>query len=244
MIVIPMAGESSRFKIKGYTQPKFMLPLWSGYVFDYVLKGFECWYDKEHFLFICRDSQSHIDFIRERIKYLGVDSFTIVALNEPTKGQADTVYQGISRLPGVLSESLYIYNIDTIRSTIEPLNSIFANFKESDIDGYLETIQSEGSNWSNVIVDPTSPVRVLRTSEKMNEPPFCSTGLYYFRNASLFRSAFEDGVDKQKGEIYIAPLYNYLISNGSTILNNCISSKLIKFCGVPSEYEALRKIPY
>ena len=38
-IIIPMAGESSRFFNAGYTVPKYMLPLGSETVFDKAIKS-------------------------------------------------------------------------------------------------------------------------------------------------------------------------------------------------------------
>jgi hypothetical protein len=44
-----------------------------------------------------------------------------------------------------------------------------------------------------------------------------------------------------KGEIYIAPLYNYLISKlNKSITYSVIDKSDVIFCGVPSEYEELR----
>ena len=52
IIVLPMAGASSRFYNAGYTVPKYMLPLGNETVFDKSVKSFEkmFWYDK--FIFI------------------------------------------------------------------------------------------------------------------------------------------------------------------------------------------------
>ncbi|TOO97807.1 capsular biosynthesis protein, partial [Vibrio parahaemolyticus] len=38
------------------------------------------------------------------------------------------------------------------------------------------------------------------------------------------------------GEIYVAPLYNYLIKNGYKIHYNLIDKDAVIFCGVPDEY--------
>ena len=44
-IIIPMAGESSRFFNAGYTVPKYMLPLGSETVFDKAIKSFKDYFN-------------------------------------------------------------------------------------------------------------------------------------------------------------------------------------------------------
>ena len=41
------------------------------------------------------------------------------------------------------------------------------------------------------------------------------------------------------GELYVAPLYNYLISQGRDIRYNIINNESVIPCGTPAEYEKL-----
>ena len=45
-----------------------------------------------------------------------------------------------------------------------------------------------------------------------------------------------------KGEIYIAPLYNFIIEFGGDVYYDLIEPKNIIPCGTPEEYENSRKI--
>ena len=70
----------------------------------------------------------------------------------------------------------------------------------------------------------------------------CSNGLYYFKRKGDFDAAFEDASSRQdlvRGELYVAPLYNYLIQIGKIIRYVVVSPDRVVFCGTPSEYEAL-----
>ncbi|EEU7339075.1 capsular biosynthesis protein, partial [Campylobacter jejuni] len=46
--------------------------------------------------------------------------------------------------------------------------------------------------------------------------------------------------DFSKGELYIAPMYNYLIKKGLLIKYHKISLDEIVFCGTPDEYERVK----
>ncbi|MEZ9563317.1 capsular biosynthesis protein, partial [Vibrio splendidus] len=45
----------------------------------------------------------------------------------------------------------------------------------------------------------------------------------------------------EKGELYIAPLYNELIANNREVHYHLINREDVIFCGVPSEYDEFRK---
>ena len=47
MIIIPMAGKSSRFFNAGYDIPKFMLPLSKSNVFREAVKSFKKYFEDE-----------------------------------------------------------------------------------------------------------------------------------------------------------------------------------------------------
>lgn len=233
MIVIPMAGLSSRFYNAGYSVPKYKLPIPGGCVFTRVLKGFKSQFKIEPFLFITMDKYNDIDFIATIAESLGVENFEIICLENPTRGQADTVYQGLHAMGARKSRSLTIFNIDTFRNDITVVQ------KEIDThapDGLLEVFIGSGENWSNVI--PINDRRVLRTSEKQNESHLCSTGLYYFKSAEIFCSGFERYESSTSTELYIAPLYNVLIEDLKTIHYCIVDNTEIIHCGTPIEYES------
>ena len=82
--------------------------------------------------------------------------------------------------------------------------------------------------------------KVIETAEKIQISNYCSTGLYYFRTAGLFTTAFQAGKQMPtsdiKNELYIAPLYNLLIGNGNNIQIHLVDISEVVFCGTPTEY--------
>jgi hypothetical protein len=236
MIVIPMAGRSKRFYDKGYTLPKYMLPLGNGTVFDRAVNSFRRYFQTIEFLFICIDVNGTEEFVRRSCDVMGIRNKTIVMLDSPTSGQAETVQFGLNRAKVPDNASITIFNIDTFRPEF--------TFPDDEwwslTDGYLEVFEGEGSNWSYVLGSDTEPNLVLRTAEKQRISTLCCTGLYHFRSAGDFRFALkEEERTPSANERYVAPLYNHLISRGKHIHFRLIPDSQILFCGVPSEYEAL-----
>lgn len=234
MIVIPMAGLSQRFTAAGYDQPKYMLPLAGQSVFAQSVCSFAAYFDQP-FLFIARDVQDTAGFIAAECDRLGLRRTQTVILNAPTAGQAETVEFGLRQAGIAESEPITIFNIDTFRPGFRfPDAAWFA-----DSAGYLEVFVGSGANWSNVEAAPGDDARVVRTAEKQQISNLCCTGLYHFATADGFLEALtQERAANRPFELYVAPLYNYLIAVGKQINYHVLPEADVIFCGVPAEYEA------
>jgi hypothetical protein len=238
MIVIPFAGLSQRFKDAGYQKPKYMLDLDGITVFEKSVMSFQNFFSSEEFIFIGLDLGNTYFFVNDCASRLGIKNFKIVLLKNATKGQAETVYLGLKSLNFNQPTKLIIFNIDTFRLnfTLLPIEKTF--------DGYLEVFEGSGLNWSYVLPQFENKILVECTAEKEIISNLCCSGLYVFSNHLDFFEAFEHYSKNNifvKGEIYIAPLYNYLISKlNKSITYSVIDKSDVIFCGVPSEYEELR----
>lgn len=233
MIVIPMAGLSSRFFKAGYNKPKYMLEAHGQTLFDHAVKSFESYFETEKFLFIVRDVQGTLEFVKSRIMALGIINYHICALEDETRGQAETVAVGLKYID--YDGSLTIFNIDTFRPKFS-----YPNLKDLG-DGYLEVFKGEGDNWSFVELEHENSNAVIRTTEKEPISNLCCTGLYHFKSCKDFIAAYNYYCsrpvnDWDKGELYVAPLYNYLISKNKNIMCNVINRDDVIFCGIPDEY--------
>jgi len=238
MIVIPMAGISKRFTVEGYKVPKFMLKLRKQSLFTHSLLSFKNYFTTDKFLFIALDLDHYHEFMVNEINDLGIQDFKIVLLKDHTRGQAETVYKGLEQINDIPNKNieLIIFNIDTFRP-----NFIKPKF-EHKIDGYLEVFVGEGSNWSYIKKDILDTSRVIETAEKKSISNLCCTGLYYFKSVKDFISSFhfyEKNLIMVNNELYIAPLYNFLIKKNKYISYNLIKRDDVIFCGTPDEYENL-----
>ncbi|MCJ2184185.1 glycosyltransferase family 2 protein [Novosphingobium sp. 1949] len=235
MIVIPMAGNSRRFTEAGYTMPKFMLPLDGQSLFAHSVRSFEAYFASESFLFIARSDMDAGPFIEREVAALGISDARIALLPGPTEGQAQTVEMGLALGEVPEQEPLTIFNIDTFRPNFTyPAKSWFP-----EADGYLEVMNSTDPGFSFAAPSERGEDRVRETAEKQVISDLASTGLYWFREARLFREIMRDGGVRANGELYIAPMYNAMIAKGLDVRYELVPSKEVIFCGVPQQYEDL-----
>ncbi|WP_133067135.1 capsular biosynthesis protein [Brevibacterium aurantiacum] len=235
MIIIPMMGASSRFFNAGYDLPKFMLPLAGRRVFDWVIESFRRYFTSETFVFVVRDEYDATSFVSSRAEAAGISQFSVLVLERETRGQADTVAIALESVDGALSRNmLTVFNADTFLPSFE-LPELGLG-----IAGSLDVFRGDGDHWSFIF--PGDDMTVVRTAEKDRISDLCSNGLYVFKDASTFMSAFEDAVSKggtASGEYYVAPVYNSVIELGGRVNYRLRASGDSVFCGTPSEYEYL-----
>jgi hypothetical protein len=235
MIIIPMAGLSSRFFKDGFKVPKYMLEANGLSLFEHAINSFKKYFEKEMFLFVIRDVYDTREFIEKKIKILGITNYKVVVLEHDTKGQAETVALGIESFADC-ENGLTIFNIDTFRP-----NFVFPDLTLME-DGYLEVFEGEGDNWSFAKPYHDNSTLVKETAEKKAISRLCCTGLYYFKSTKNYLDAYYDYKNKPidewaKGEVYVAPLFNFLINKKLNIHYNLISRKDVIFCGTPKEYQ-------
>lgn len=240
MIVIPMAGMSSRFYKAGFTKPKYMLDAHGMSLFAHSVSSFKRYFDTDSFLFILRDIDGTVDFVKRECAALGIKHYKIVVLSSPTQGQAETVYLGIKDIDISPKEEIIVFNIDTIR--IDYIKPDFI----SEVDGYLEVFDGDGDNWSFAAEDNKRAGFVSRTTEKDPISRLCSDGLYHFKSWGTFELAYNSMLNagaegKAKGEYYVAPMYNYIISVGGAVRYDKINKDKLIFSGTPDEYYAFIK---
>ncbi|QGY39574.1 capsular biosynthesis protein [Pseudodesulfovibrio cashew] len=242
MIVIPMAGLSSRFAKAGYVLPKYMLEAHGKSLFRHAVESFSRYFGDTPFLFVLRDVVGTRAFVEEECRDMGVADTRVVALEDLTRGQAETVLMGID-LAGVDDDvPLTIFNIDSVRPG-------FVHPEWADrCDGYLEVFRGEGAHWSFVDPSQRNDGRVRRTTEKVRISDLCSNGLYHFARAGDFREAVAvqaalSGDRFQGGELYVAPLYNELIARKRDIRYRVVDRDAVQFSGTPEEYEAFCRRP-
>jgi len=233
-----MGGASSRFFAAGWNRPKYELPVGSRALFDLCVESFAAFFAAERFLFVARPEYGAERFVLEGCARLGIRRAAVVALNGPTRGQAETVQLGLERAGVAGDEPLTVFNVDTVRPGFAHPPQLGA------WHGYLEVFEGAGDHWSFVEPAADGSTRVRRTAEKLRISSLCSTGLYYFARARDFTQAFEDaaadtGFVERWRELYVAPLYNLMIERGLDIHYRLIAPSAVIFAGTPAEYLAL-----
>ncbi len=233
-----MLGKSSRFYKAGYKEIKYKLKLNNEkIVFDYVLESFTKYFETDLFIIICRADSKDEKFLHERLKNIGVKNFKVIVHDGDTKGQAESVEIALNKAS--TDEELYIFNIDTI------LFNFTKQKNRNNVEGYIEVFEGEGTHWSFVEPSPVCLNKAHRVVEKERISNLCCNGLYYFRTVDIFYNAlnlYRNKVINYDNELYVAPIYNELIKLRKNIEYKIVNSNDIGFCGVPEEYEELKKI--
>jgi len=200
LIVIPLAGESSRFKNEGIFEPKWSLIVGGKTILEKSIESvLPSMREFENILFIVNtESESTLRSIMVRYEFLNIHVST---LDHSTMGQADSVLRGLKDGDYDLEDRLVIWCGD---SAFEPTA---LNFR-SRSGNWLATSMLEGDHWSFVeLVNG----EVRQVTEKLRISNHASIGLYGFNSAREFMELNLTQVLDDYKEMYVAPLYNQLI---------------------------------
>lgn len=233
-IIITMAGGGRRFREVGHTVPKFRIEAGGQSLFAWSmesLRGFiaaGC-----PFVFIAQRADEAGPFITAQAKRLGIVDHALVEIEGITDGQATTVLAAAPNMPD--ARGIIIYNIDThVAPQALPVTAVRG-------DGWIPCFPGEGEGWSFARCDEAGPDpdRVLEVREKQRISPHATVGLYYFSSLRLYRDAYErhysDPINLEKGERYIAPLYNRLVRDGRPVFMHRLPADAVHPLGVPAE---------
>lgn len=157
MIIIPIAGESSRFKKIGIKQPKWSIRLGDKFMLELSIESIlDTRQHHEKILLICL--QKDFELLKNIITQIRIDLefFEIHSLKKSTNGQAQTVVFGLNLSKYNPNERLLIWCGD---SYIRSLNADIKYKKEN----HLVLSDLQGDHWSFAKV---SGSKVIETIEK------------------------------------------------------------------------------
>lgn len=234
-ILITMAGMGSRFKKAGFDQPKYMIEVRGKTLFQWSMESLTAFRDERH-IFVVRRADGAEDFIRDMCQELGINELEVIEIENLTRGQAETAMLAFSCWRR--DESLLVYNIDTY---VEP-GELLPEFIKGD--GFIHCFEAPGDHWSFVKLNDRG--RAVEVREKTRISSHCSIGAYYFRScklyADLYRKLYEEQGHLEKGERYIAPMYNLLIEQGGVVYIQDIPADKVHVLGTPEEVVIFEKM--
>jgi dTDP-glucose pyrophosphorylase len=205
-----MAGRGTRFSNVGYSTPKPLIEVNGRPMIYHAFQSVKNLQFSRIVFITLREHQERYD-VESILKQHVVDQFDLIQLDEVTEGQLCTVLTAKEFF--VENESLLIAASD---SYVE--NNISEQIQNPALDGVISVINLPGDQWSFAKTDENG--KVIEVTEKIRISDHASTGLYYFKDASLFCKEAEviiKNQEKTKGEFYIMPLYNKLIAKGYNI---------------------------
>ena len=205
VIIIPSAGQGSRFREKGYKMSK---PLIRARGIPMIVRVANMFDEQQTKLVICRAEDE--EAIKLAFPFGAVPETLVV--NKLTAGAALTILCAEALIPD--DEEVCIVNSDAIFKY--DLHKFFDEVK--GYDGGILTFPVEGGPWS--YVEAFSNGLVTRVAEKKPISNVATAGLYYFRRWDVLRKAICDMVsedDRTNNEFYLCPAYNYMIRDGARI---------------------------
>jgi choline kinase len=228
--LITMAGEGRRFREVGYELPKMLIEAKGKTLLEWSIDSLPldlC----SRLIFVAQ--QKHEDEFRlsKKIKLIycnRVRSLHFKFINKLTRGQSETACLAKDLVD--LSRPLLIFNIDTQFSS----SSLEKNLLRENVDGVLGAFYSKEPRFSFAALNDEG--FVAKTAEKEVISSNALTGLYHFTYPEDFfeaaEAAFENN-ETTKGEFYIAPLYNHLITKGRKLIVDMADE--VNILGTPEE---------
>lgn len=212
-VLIPMAGEGSRFAKEGYTFPKPLIDVEGKPMIQRVVENLD--FDAEY-IFLVR--KEHLD------KYAGLETtlaritdgkYKIVEVDGLTEGAACTALLAKEYINN--DEDLLIANSDQIIEYSTENFNYLKNFTAAD--AIVFAFHAVHPKWS--FVKTNSRGVVTEVAEKNPISDIATCGIYWYRRGSEFVSCAETMIQKNirvNNEFYIAPVYNELIEYGKTLI--------------------------
>jgi NDP-sugar pyrophosphorylase family protein len=229
--IITMAGAGSRFREAGYACPKYEIEVLGRSLFSWALESLRSFIDGgARFVFVSRAVDRAGPFVAAEAEALGVRSHALVELAEMTDGQATTALLAEGQVED-RSGPVLIYNIDT---HVDPA-SLPAGAVRGD--GWIPCFPGEGAGWSFARTGAEGRVEEVR--EKVRISPHATVGLYWFSSFVLYRELYESYYSRpehiEKGERYIAPMYNEMVRRGLPVYIHEIPATAVTPLGTPAE---------
>jgi NDP-sugar pyrophosphorylase family protein len=228
-IVMPMAGEGARFRERGYSFPKPLIPIHAKTMIQVVVESLAL---EGQYIFLCRGAQLRKYAIEAMLK-LFVRDPVIVEVPGLTEGAACTVLLARDRIDN--DEELIIANSDQwIRWN--PAR-FFSYMRDKGADGGILTFYSTHPKWSYVKVDAEG--LVTEVAEKVPISTHATVGVYYFRQGRAFVSAADEMIRQNirtNNEFYVCPVYNQLLARGAKVFHYPVEE--MWGLGTPEDLEA------
>ena len=236
--VITMAGLGTRFRKAGYNVPKYEIKSHNRSLFYWsMLSLSENVSEDDDFYFIVRaedDAKSFIMTEAAKVFKAAAENYHVIEIDEMTDGQATTAMLVASQWKE--SQPLLIYNIDTY---VEPGKMMPKEGVPAGTSGFIPCFNAPGDHWSFVETDEAQ--RAIQVREKQRISDNCTIGAYWFSSCRLYEQMYndyyKDGGNMEKGEKYVAPLYNHMIGQGMTVRICSIDSRYVHVLGTPEELQ-------
>lgn len=228
-VVIPMAGNGSRFANAGYIDPKPLIPVFGRPMISWVVENIGV--DAQYIFIIRKDFEHAKDFLNAL-----VPGCKIITVDTVTDGAARTVLLTRDLIDN--NNPLIIANSDQYVefSALDFICSFLYNPEEAVFSAKISTFDGLGNpKWSYAAVKDGY---VTDVKEKDPISDYATTGIYLWRHGSDFVRFADQMISKNirvNNEFYVAPVFTEALESG---LHICISNcDKMWGLGVPEDLE-------
>lgn len=232
-IVIPMAGEGSRFAKAGYEKPKPFIDVDGKPMIARVMENLD--YPGARYILLAR--ASHMEKEAELVKEISKNyNATFIPIEKLTEGTACTVLFSREHINN--ETPLLIANSDQlVEGGIVPF---VKDCHARKADGSILTFVDKERNpkWSFAQIDDEGVVTRVKEKEAISE--YATVGIYYFSQGTHFVDSAIDMIinnDRVNNEFYTCPVYNYTIDKKKKNVIYNIDADNMHGLGTPEDLE-------
>lgn len=209
-VLIPMAGEGSRFREAGYTFPKPLIDVKGKPMIQLVTENLNI---KANFIFIVREEHKVKYNLESMLKIIEPDC-KIVTVNYLTEGACCTTLLAEEYINN--DNPLLIANSDQYIEWNS--GEFFHSMNTPNLDGAILTFENTHPKWSYVKTDENGNITMVKEKEVISNQ--ASIGIYYWSKGSDYVKYSKQMISKNirtNNEFYVAPTYNEAILDGKII---------------------------
>ena len=219
VVIIPAAGEGSRFASAGYEAPKPLI-LARG---EPLIRRVASMFPSDRRIVVCQKAYER--------EIQAASESEVIPITKITEGAALSVLCAESLVND--DDPIVVVNSDNI------ILGGIADFLGAvgDSDGAILTFKVSSGPWSYARCKGD---RVVQVAEKTPISDNATAGVYYFKSWRVLRTAVCRMVaanDRYNGEFYLAPAYNYMIGAGMEVRNYTIPKQNFVSLGTPEDLE-------
>ena len=212
-ILIPMAGEGSRFAKEGYTFPKPLVDVNGKPMIQVVVENLK--FDAEYIFLVRKEHLQKYSGLRTTLNRIANEKLKIVEVEGLTDGAACTALLAKKYIN--TDEDLLIANSDQVLDYSLENFCLLKSIK--NVDGIIFSFHAVHPKWSFIKTNTRGIVTEVAEKKPISDIATC--GVYWYRKGSDFVCAAEEMIRKNtrvNNEFYIAPVYNEMITNGAKII--------------------------
>ena len=230
-IVIPMAGQGSRFAKAGYKKPKPFIDVDGKPMIVRVLENLA--YPDARYILIAR--KEHMEIESELVAQIEKEFNAIfIPIDKLTEGTACTVLYARKYINN--NEPLLIANSDQIVDM--NIGNFIDDCKDRHLDGSILSFIDEYQDpkWSFAKIDEHKLVTEVK--EKVVISKYATVGIYLYSQGKDFVNAAIDMIienDRANNEFYTCPTYNYAIQDAAKIGIYNINFEQMHGIGTPDD---------